>query len=214
MNDTSLSDVACEDSITASCDINLWTRLVQTVSNCAPIAMTGGGFASFDGGGTSDSSRLVGQSHIYGPSFFHLPALTIGLLGVQLAWSTEMSYGSPYLLSLGLTKSSMAIVFVAGPLSGLVMAPLIGLLADTCTSKWGRRKPFMLFGTIGTILALLLLGWTKHVAGWFSPQVRAFPTILLVLAYRWIQPESLTIWLAVIAIYVIDFSINAGKSPT
>lgn len=103
----------------------------------------------------------------------HLPALTIGLLGIQLAWSTEMSYGSPYLLSLGLTKSSMAIVFLAGPLSGLVMAPLIGLLADSCTSKWGRRKPFVVVGTLGTVLALLLLGWTEHVARWFTNEVSA-----------------------------------------
>jgi len=86
-----------------------------------------------------------------GSSWAKLPLLTIGLLGAQMVWSTEMGYGeplstlwcmvdllrlmipfilnaaSPYLLSLGLSKSLMSVVFVAGPLSGLIVQPLIGM---------------------------------------------------------------------------------------
>jgi len=94
---------------------------------------------------------------------------------------------SPYLLSLGLSKSNMAIVFIAGPLSGLVMQPLIGayppnstqplskyvpllagLLADNSSSRFGRRRPYMLLGTVTCIFAMLLLGFTRPAASIFT----------------------------------------------
>lgn len=118
--------------------------------------------------GQPRNTRLSGYPFIRGPSFLHLPLVTVSLLGVQLFWSVEISYVSPYLLSLGLSKSIVAIVFVAGPLSGLIMQPLIGVMADANTSRWGRRRPYMLAGSIVCIMAVLLLGWTKHVASWFS----------------------------------------------
>jgi len=134
--------------------------------------MTGGGFTLVDHNDSTNAGHFSGHAHIRGPSFLHLPFLTLSLLGVQIFWSVEMSYGSPYLLSLGLSKSHMAIVFLAGPLSGLVMQPLIGVMADGCTSRWGRRRPYMMIGTILCVLAMLLLGWTKWVAQWFTSNVR------------------------------------------
>lgn len=50
--------------------------------------------------------------------------LTIPALGTQVVWSTEMGQASPYLLSLGMSKSVIAVVFLAGPLSGLIMQPI------------------------------------------------------------------------------------------
>jgi hypothetical protein len=92
-----------------------------------------------------DETRWSGTSRIVGPRWARLPIITVSFLGVQFFWSVELSYGeqqhilvsswlntksnleaSPYLLSLGLTKSLMAIVFVAGPLSGLIVQPLVG----------------------------------------------------------------------------------------
>lgn len=55
-----------------------------------------------------------------------LALLALGALGGQCVWSTEMAFASPYLLHLGMSKSHMAIVFVAGPLSGLIVQPCIG----------------------------------------------------------------------------------------
>ncbi|KAI3607991.1 sucrose transporter [Moniliophthora roreri] len=129
--------------------------------------MVSGGLA-VSGSGV-ERRKFAGISFIRGPKWLHLPFLTISLLGVQIFWSIEMSYASPYLVSLGLSKSAMAIVFVAGPLSGLVMQPLIGVLADN--------------------------RWTKVVSGWFSA-----------------NNTGLTIALAVLAIYLIDFSINAVQA--
>ena len=88
--------------------------------------------------------NFKGVPRILGPKWAQLPVITIGMLGVSILWSVEKSYGlcrvnmlknfffahgmsaSPYLFSLGLSKSSMAGVFVAGPLSGLIVQPLIG----------------------------------------------------------------------------------------
>jgi solute carrier family 45 protein 1/2/4 len=64
----------------------------------------------------------------------------IRLLGVQIFWSVEMSYASPYLLSLGLTTSHVALIFLARPLSDLLVHPLVSSYADTNTSRWGRRR--------------------------------------------------------------------------
>ncbi len=132
--------------------------------------MTGGSFTSL-GTNEANAGKLTGHAYIYGPKRLHLPILTIGFLGIQLFWSVEQSYGSPYLLSLGLSKSTMAMVFVAGPLSGLIVQPLIGVLADGCTSRWGRRRPYMMGGVLICISAMLLLGWTRQVGAWFTSKV-------------------------------------------
>lgn len=78
-----------------------------------------------------------------------------------------MTYCTPYLLQLGLTKSKLSLVWIAGPLSGLVMQPVVGILADKSTSKWGRRRPVMLVGSVVVGVCLLVLGWTKEIVGLF-----------------------------------------------
>lgn len=154
------------------------------------------GFAPLSADIHSHNQKFVGKAHIIGPKWTHLPSLTVGLLGVQIFWSVEMGYASPYLLSLGLSKPSMAIIFLAGPLSGLVMQPVIGVLADNTTARLGRRRPWMLLGTGVCSIAMLLLGYTRGVAALFSTWgTRAH--------------DALTIALAVVAIYLIDFAINA-----
>jgi solute carrier family 45 protein 1/2/4 len=119
--------------------------------------------------------RFRGSSRILGPSWLHFPVLTIGFFGVSVFWSVETSYASPYLLSLGLSKSSMSLVFLAGPLSGLVMQPLIGVLADNNTSRFGRRRPYLLLGTVICVFGMVLLGYTRAIAavftGWDNTQV-------------------------------------------
>ncbi|KAG5653717.1 hypothetical protein H0H81_011122 [Sphagnurus paluster] len=154
------------------------------------------GFAPLSTNGTSRTQKFAGKAFIVGPQWTHLPTLTIGLLGVQIFWSVEMGYASPYLLSLGLSKSAMAVVFLAGPLSGLIMQPVIGALADTSTSRFGRRRPLMLIGTVICVLAMLLLGYTRGFASLFTTRNSS-------------SNNTLTTILAVLAIYFIDFSINA-----
>ena len=106
-----------------------------------------------------------------------------------------MTYCTPYLLELGLTKSRISLVWIAGPLSGLIMQPVVGVIADRSTSRYGRRRPFMVIGAILTSVFLRLLGWTKEVVAWFATDKDTI--------------KNATIVLAVFSIYGIDFAINA-----
>ncbi|KAK4056571.1 hypothetical protein OIO90_002419 [Microbotryomycetes sp. JL221] len=110
-----------------------------------------------------------------------------------------MSQASPYLLSLGVSKASMAIVFLAGPLSGLIVQPVVGVLSDRCRSSLGRRRPFIIGGTIVSSLSIMLLGWSKEVAQIVTTKGTSAHT-------------SVTIALAILAVYVVDFSINVVQA--
>ncbi|KAJ2492706.1 hypothetical protein IWW37_001152 [Coemansia sp. RSA 2050] len=114
-------------------------------------------------------------------------ALTVALGGLQFVWSVETGFGSLYLLSLGMKKSHVSLVWLAGPLSGLVTQPLVGILSDNCTAKLGRRRPYIIGSTVAVVLCLVVIGWTRELTG-----SRPVPTI----------------WLAVFAFYAMDFAIN------
>ncbi|KAL1986718.1 hypothetical protein VTN96DRAFT_5923 [Rasamsonia emersonii] len=124
--------------------------------------------------------------------------LTFSLIGLQFTWGIEMTYCTPYLLQLGLTKSRTSLVWIAGPLSGLIMQPIIGVIADRSRSKWGRRRPFMVGGSFVVAACLLLLGWTSEVVGMFVHDAE--------------KKKSATIAVAVLSIYAVDFAINAVQA--
>ncbi|KAK3333450.1 major facilitator superfamily domain-containing protein [Cercophora scortea] len=137
-------------------------------------------------------------------SIWYLILLTISIGGLQIAWSVEMSAGSPYLLSLGISKSLMALVWIAGPLSGTLVQPYVGMLSDNCRVSWGKRKPFMLGGAAATIVSLMCLAWTKEAIAGF-------------LGLFGVAPESdgvkyTVIVTAVVLIYVLDFAINTVQA--
>lgn len=136
-------------------------------------------------------------------SVWYLIILTISLGGLQIAWSVELSNGSPYLLSLGLSKSLMALVWIAGPLSGTLVQPYVGVRSDNCRIPWGKRKPFILGGAAATIVSLLALAWTKEVVGGF----------LGLFGAKKDDPgvKVTTIVVAVLFVYVLDFAINTSK---
>ena len=93
-----------------------------------------------------------------------------------------------------------SLVWIAGPLSGLVVQPIVGAIADESKSKWGRRRPYILGGAAIAAVCLLVLGFTSEIVGLFVPEGDA--------------KQTLTIVLAIVAIYAVDFSVNAGSCPT
>jgi solute carrier family 45, member 1/2/4 len=144
------------------------------------------GFSSLAVAGEAQSSlRLVGEASVKGPKWARMPLLTIAMLGLQIVWSMEMAWGklqsngvilrdshmgkisaSPYLHDeLGVKKSMVAMVFLAGPISGLVVQPFIGILADRSTSRFGRRKPYIIGGGLICIFGVFLLGFTRFFSG-------------------------------------------------
>lgn len=136
-------------------------------------------------------------------SLWYLLVLTISIGGLQIAWSVELSNGSPYLLSLGLSKSLMALVWIAGPLTGTLVQPYVGMLSDNCRVSWGKRKPFMLGGAAATMLSLMILSWAKDIVVGFLSLFGADPASEGV--------KVTTIVFAVIWIYILDFAINTGE---
>ncbi|KZV95562.1 MFS general substrate transporter [Exidia glandulosa HHB12029] len=163
--------------------------------------MTGGGFLAVD-----DDQQQVdehrewrGVARVMGPQWAKMPLSTIGMVGLQIVWSVEMSNAPAYLLTLGMSRSAMSVVFLAGPLSGLIVQPIVGAMADASTSRFGRRRPYIMGGALLCGVAMLLLGFTRQFAGVFT----SIPST---------ANDGLTIALAVLAIYCIDFSVNAVQA--
>jgi solute carrier family 45 protein 1/2/4 len=145
----------------------------------------------------SNMASWSGQPAIRGNSeAVRMILLSFVTIGITFTWGIEMTYCTPYLLNLGLTKSNTSLVWIAGPLSGLVVQPVVGVIADESKSKWGRRRPLMVIGSIIVAISLLILGFTREIIGYFITDEEA--------------AKRPTIVLAVLAIYVVDFAINAG----
>ncbi|CAB4496159.1 unnamed protein product [Rhizophagus irregularis] len=125
--------------------------------------------------------------------------LTQCLAGLQFTWTVELAYGTPYLLSIGLSKSIMSLVWLAGPLSGLIMQPIVGTLSDNSTSRFGRRRPFLLAGSLAVVFAFMFIGWSKEIIGIFFSKESSMMTLL-------------TQCLAVVSFYVLDFAINCVQA--
>ncbi|KAG5978326.1 hypothetical protein E4U55_006239 [Claviceps digitariae] len=148
---------------------------------------------------TAGTTTVMGSPSIRGTSeAMRMVLLNFCAIGISVTWIVEMTYCTPYLLNLGLTKSNTSLIWIAGPLSGLVVQPIIGVLADENTSKWGRRRPFMVIGALVVACCLLVLGFTKELVGLVVPDetVAKAPTMAL----------------AILSIYVLDFAINAIMS--
>ncbi|KAG5354568.1 General alpha-glucoside permease [Yarrowia sp. B02] len=140
---------------------------------------------------------LTGKSNVWGNSqMARLFVLTLTIAGLQFTWGVEMSYVNVYLLSLGMSKSSISLVWAMGPLAGLVTQPVVGLLSDSCSSRWGRRRPFMVVGSLFVSLSLVTMAWAKELA----------PLLFFV------PEESATRLIAVLSVFLTDFSINTVQA--
>ncbi|MCJ1470473.1 hypothetical protein MMC07_009118, partial [Pseudocyphellaria aurata] len=137
-------------------------------------------------------------------STFYLILLTLSIAGLQIAWGVEMSNGTPYLLSLGINKSMLALVWIAGPFTGVLVQPYIGIKSDNCHVPWGKRKPFMLGGAAATAFAFLALAWMREIVHGFLGLFGADPNSGGV--------KVTTIVFAIVLIYVLDVAINAVQA--
>ncbi|KAF7865923.1 hypothetical protein EAF04_006087 [Stromatinia cepivora] len=93
----------------------------------------------------------------------YLICLAISTGGLQVIWTAIMSQGSPYLVSLSVPSYLISLVWLAGPLSGAIVQPYIGIISDRCQHYLGRRRPFIIIGTIATIICILALPWTTDL---------------------------------------------------
>ncbi|CAF9912907.1 MAG: Allantoicase [Alectoria fallacina] len=143
--------------------------------------------------GITESLLLEDNSSKVSRNLPFLLVLTCGGAGLQVIWSVIRSNGAPYLVSLGLSKSLTALVWLAAPLCGVVVQPIVGILSDRTRSRWGRRKPFIVGGTIGVIVSTLALAFlTSPLSGDAQGQ----------------GPRNLVILLAIALIYAMNISIQ------
>ncbi|XP_039697946.1 proton-associated sugar transporter A isoform X4 [Pteropus medius] len=79
------------------------------------------------------------------------------LFGIEFSYAVETAYVTPALLRLGLPDQLCSLVWLVSPILGFLLQPLLGAWSDRCTSRFGRRRPFILVLAIGVLLGLSLL---------------------------------------------------------
>ncbi|WOL03058.1 sucrose transport protein SUT2 isoform X1 [Canna indica] len=83
--------------------------------------------------------------------------------GVQFGWALQLSLLTPYVQELGIPHQWASLVWLCGPLSGLIVQPLVGHMSDRCASSFGRRRPFIIAGAFSISVAVLLIGYSADI---------------------------------------------------
>jgi maltose/moltooligosaccharide transporter len=110
--------------------------------------------------------------------------MNFGFFGIQYSFGMQQTAVNPIYNFLGASPDQLPLLNLAGPVTGLLIQPMIGALSDrTWSPRWGRRKPFFLIGAIGCSICLFL-----------------FPFVA-------------AIWMAVLLLWLLDVSNNTAMEP-
>lgn len=97
-------------------------------------------------------------------SFWQIWNMNFGFFGIQFSFGLQQSNMSAIYKYLGADEASLPILWLAGPVTGLLVQPIIGALSDqTWSPKFGRRKPFFLIGALIASVALILMPYSKTI---------------------------------------------------
>ncbi|WP_418508524.1 MFS transporter [Corallibacter sp.] len=117
-------------------------------------------------------------------SFWEIWNMSFGFLGIQFGFALQGGFMSRIFQTLGADKDAIPLLWIAAPLTGLLVQPIIGYLSDkTWHPRWGRRRPYFLIGAILSSLALFLV------------------------------PHSSVLWMAAGFLWILDASINVSMEP-
>jgi maltose/moltooligosaccharide transporter len=117
-------------------------------------------------------------------SFWQIWNMSFGFLGIQFGFALQGGFMSRIFQTLGAEKDTIPILWIAAPLTGLLVQPIVGYLSDrTWHPKFGRRRPFFLIGAILSTIALFF------------------------------APYSSALWIAAGSLWVLDASINISMEP-
>ncbi|MBR6722070.1 MFS transporter [bacterium] len=125
----------------------------------------------------------------------------LGFLGLQFAWQMRIALSEPVTSSLGASPLLYSLIWLAGPFSGMVVQPIIGALSDKTKSKFGRRRPYLLWGAIIASIALWLFPNSGDIVDG------------IILATGLKIPLWGGLLFAAIMIWVIDACINIAQGP-
>ncbi|MBB1284719.1 MFS transporter [Flavisolibacter sp. BT320] len=110
--------------------------------------------------------------------------MSFGFFGIQFGFALQNANVSRIFQTLGAELDNIAILWIAAPVTGLLVQPIIGYLSDrTWHPRWGRRRPFFFIGAVLASIALILM------------------------------PNSSVLWIAAILLWVLDASINISMEP-
>ncbi len=126
-----------------------------------------------------------------------LPAIwnmNFGFLGIQFGWGLQMANMSPIYKYLGAADDQIARLWLAAPLTGFIVQPIIGAMSDRTWGPLGRRRPYFLAGALLSSAALLLMPNSGLLAGWLIPHWPKF-------------------YMAALLLWVLDASINVSMEP-
>ncbi|KAG9407660.1 hypothetical protein AC1031_002379 [Aphanomyces cochlioides] len=109
-------------------------------------------------------------------------------MAMNMAWAAQWAAFGPLLETL-LPSWSVQLVQIIGPLTGLFVAPTIGVLSDACTSSYGRRRPFILFGAVASSICWLVMSYARELGvamGDHGPH-QSWTATWTVLCYIWMD---------------------------
>ncbi|MBS1877101.1 MAG: MFS transporter [Acidobacteria bacterium] len=115
--------------------------------------------------------------------FWQIWNMSFGFLGIQFGWGLQMANMSAIYEYLGARADQIPILWLAAPLTGLIVQPIIGHMSDHTWNRLGRRRPYFLTGAILSSLALVLM------------------------------PNSSLLWMAAGLLWILDASINVSMEP-
>jgi len=100
-------------------------------------------------------------------SFWQILNMNVGFLGIQYSFGLQQTAINPIFLYLGAPEDMLPILNIAGPVTGLIVQPIIGAMSDkTWSNRWGRRKPYFLLGAI--LGSLCLFAFPHSPVLWFA----------------------------------------------
>ncbi|MEK8051296.1 MFS transporter [Ideonella sp. DXS22W] len=92
--------------------------------------------------------------------------MNVGFFGIQFSFGLQQGNMTPIYQYLGADEASLPLLFLAGPVTGLVVQPIIGAMSDRTESRWGRRTPYFLIGALLCSLGLLVMPFSPTL--WFA----------------------------------------------
>jgi len=99
-------------------------------------------------------------------TFWQIVNMNVGFFGIQFSFGLQQSNMSPIYKYLGADEASLPLLWLAGPMTGLLVQPVIGAMSDRTVSRWGRRTPYFLIGAILCSLGLLFMPFSPTL--WFA----------------------------------------------
>ncbi|KAK9271282.1 hypothetical protein L1049_026872 [Liquidambar formosana] len=120
--------------------------------------------------------------------------------GIQFGWALQLSLLTPYVQELGIPHAWASVIWLCGPLSGLLVQPLVGHMSDRCTGRFGRRRPFIVAGATSIAAAVLIIGYSADIGGLLGDRPDAETKPRAVVAF-------------VIGFWLLDVANNMTQGP-